>query len=265
MIESGPYSTYPHLIDHLKASGRDEIPNILLTHIHLDHAGAAWAFAQNGSQVYLHEKGYSHMHNPEKLWSSAQRIYGDQMDTLWGKMEGIPEDKLNIVEDRQVLSFGSIQIEALYTPGHAIHHFSWKLGDEIFTGDVAGVKIHGGPVMPPCPPPDINIEHWLESIALLRSLKPKALHLTHFGRVKAVAEHLDQLESVLWEWADWIKPYYEQEEPQDKVVPLFQEYVRNQLIRQGQNEHGIEKYEAANPSWMSVAGLYRYWHKKLTV
>jgi glyoxylase-like metal-dependent hydrolase (beta-lactamase superfamily II) len=263
LIESGPYSTHDHLRSRLKEQQVKQIQHVVLSHIHLDHAGAAWAFAKEGAKIYLQEKGYRHMHNPDKLLASAKMIYQDQMDTLWGHMEGIPEDRLKVVSHEEQIKVGAIELTALYTPGHAVHHLAWEYEDVIFTGDVAGVKIEGGPVVPPCPPPDINIEDWIESIQLIRHRKPRKLMLTHFGEITAIDEHLEHLEQTLWDWAAWMRPYYEANKDQKEVVPLFQQYVSRQLEEHGVNPEGIRKYEAANPSWMSVAGLYRYWKKKL--
>jgi len=263
LIESGPHSTLSTLLEQLNSHGIEKVDQVLLTHIHLDHAGAAWALAEKGADIYLHEKGIKHLNNPEKLMASATRIYGDEMDRFWGEMHGIPEEKLIAVDHKTELSFDELKITALYTPGHAVHHLAWQMGDVIFTGDVAGVKISNGPVVPPCPPPDINLEDWLNSIDIIRKEKPSALYLTHFGPVRNVTEHLDNLETMLWDWAHWIKPRYENEENQQDVVPEFQAYVAGQLRQAGVDDSTIEIYEAANPSWMSVAGLFRYWHKKL--
>jgi hypothetical protein len=134
----------------------------------------------------------------------------------------------------------------------------------IFTGDVGGVRIKGGLVEPPCPPPDINVEDWQQSIRLLRSLKPQALYLTHFGRIEDVDTHLDRLEEQLTNWADWIKKSMGKGESAEEMLPRFQEYVAGQLREKGADEKTIKQYEAANPSWMSVAGLMRYWKKKET-
>ena len=126
---------------------------------------------------------------------------------------------------------------------------------------MAGVKIGKGIVVPPCPPPDIDIEAWVESINLLRSLKLSAIYLTHFVLITDIDEHLDSLENRLWDWAKWIKPYLGTE--MKEVVPKFEAYVVQQLKENGLDSEGLDQYEKANPAWMSVAGLMRYWKKKL--
>ena len=264
LIETGPASTYDQLSRGVSKCGHsiDEIKHVLLTHIHFDHAGAAWKLAEAGAKIYVHPFGVPHLASPEKLWNSASQIYGDDMDRLWGKMKPIPANQLVSVEDKQELEFGTTKIKSLHTPGHAVHHIAWKMGDIIFTGDVAGVKIAGGPVMPPCPPPDINLEEWKKSLAIIKSEKPKELYLTHFGIIDVVDYHLDSLSYMLDDWAEWIKPYFEKNVDQSEVVPLFMEYSKSQFLREGCSKEQIQTYEYANPSWMSVAGLYRYWKLK---
>lgn len=263
LIETGPHSTFAQLQRQLSIHGYQvaDIKHVLLTHIHLDHAGAAWAFAKAGAQVYVHPTGYAHLADPSKLMDSARRIYQDQMDTLWGDMQAIPADQLRTVENGETLQIGDTKIIAHHTPGHAIHHIAWQIEDTLFTGDVAGVCIVGDVVVPPCPPPDIHIEDWLQSIALMRAIAPKRLLLTHYGQVTQVSHHLDQLTGILLAWRDWIKPYYDAATPAEEIVPAFQDYVANYLISKGIDKKGLVQYEYANPSWMSVAGLLRYWKK----
>lgn len=264
LIESGPYSTFLSLKDAIEKAGFrvSDIRHVLLTHIHFDHAGAAWALAEQGATVYVHPLGAKHLARPEKLWESAKRIYQDDMDRLWGKMQPIPEAQLRVVGHRETISLGDTQIQAYHTPGHAIHHIAYQLEEAVFTGDVGGVRIAGGLVEPPCPPPDIQVEDWQKSIKLLRSLNPRVLYLTHFGQVEEVDAHLDRLESQLVDWADWVKKKVEEGQSVEETIPQFQEYVAHQLREQGADQELIQQYEAANPSWMSVTGLMRYWKKK---
>jgi glyoxylase-like metal-dependent hydrolase (beta-lactamase superfamily II) len=265
LFETGPYSTFKELEKELNRCGTsiENIKHVFITHIHFDHAGAAWALAAQGADIYLHPVGKKHMHDPSRLYQSAKRIYQDKMDYLWGKMEGIPEAQLKTVEHEAVIQIGGVSIKALHTPGHASHHVAWKIGDEIIVGDVGGVKINNGVVVAPCPPPDIDVALWQQSIQLLSKENASALYLTHFGKITNVDTHLKQLEQQLLDWANWMKLRFEQGIPQEQVTPEFQCYVREQLIASGVtiNEE-LEKYEKANPAWMSVAGLMRYWEKQ---
>ena len=202
------------------------------------------------------------MLNPEKLLASATMIYGDQMDALWGEMKEINDQNLRVVEHLEVLEIDGKTFTSLHTPGHAKHHIAWQHQNLIFTGDVAGVKIEKGPVVPPCPPPDINIEDWKNSIDLILERNPKKLVLTHFGEIKAVRPHLNELRDILDDWSAWMKEKWEQGLSNDEITPLFMEYTSGQLRSKGVSDMGIKQYEAANPSWMSVAGLVRYWKKR---
>lgn len=264
LIETGPETTFDNLKKAIAAKGFDwkEVNHVLLTHIHFDHAGAAWKFAENGAKIYVHPIGLPHMNNPEKLWNSAKRIYQDDMERLWGEMKPIDKDLLVGVEDGDKLDIGGVKIKAFYTPGHAVHHNAFKVGDVIFTGDVAGVKINNGPVVPPCPPPDINVEAWKKSIATLKTENPKALYLAHYGKVAHPVEHLNALEEILDDWAQWMKPHYNAKESPEKITPEFVKYTQDKLREKGVSEEDIEKYEKGNPSYMSVTGLLRYWKLK---
>lgn len=264
LIETGPHSTFEKLAEGIEKAGyrQTDIKHVFLTHIHLDHAGAAWAFAEAGAHIYLHPFGAKNMEDPSRLMESARRIYQDSMDELWGEMKPIPADQLIQVADQQSFTIGDLTIKSHHTPGHAKHHIAWQVEDVIFTGDVAGVKIDEGPVVPPCPPPDINLEDWKQSIGLLKNLKPTALYLTHFSKIDNVNEHLTRLEIILDDWANWVKDKMIEGLSNDEMVPLFMTYTAEQLRAAGVDELKIKLYEAANPSWMSVAGLVRYWTKR---
>jgi len=266
LVESGPYSTFPTLVKQVKAVGfaPTDIRHVLLTHIHFDHAGAAWALAQHGAQIFVHPFGAGHLAQPEKLWNSAKRIYQDDMERLWGDMQPVASEKITAVDHEQPLVIGDTTFRAWHTPGHASHHIAWQQDDVVFTGDVAGVRISEADkiVEPPCPPPDINVEDWLDSIKTIRLLDPKALYLTHYGRLEDVDWHLNELERRLIEWSNWIKAKMEMGQRAEETVPEFKRWVANQLRYEGVSDHAIQQYEAANPSWMSVSGLMRYWKKK---
>lgn len=264
IVDSGPETVFEHFKKAFRQKGFhwQEVKHVLLTHIHFDHAGAAWKFAENGAKIYVHPIGLPHMENPEKLWNSAKRIYQDDMQRLWGEMRPIAAEQLVAVEDGQVFTIGGLTFTAHYTPGHAVHHNAYQLGRALFTGDVAGVKINEGPVVPPCPPPDINLEAWKLSIAKMRSLKPEVLYLAHYNGVKAVEQHLSDLEKILDDWAGWMKPHFENNARAEDITPQFVQYTQEQLRQKGVGEEDVQRYERGNPSFMSVTGLLRYWKLK---
>jgi glyoxylase-like metal-dependent hydrolase (beta-lactamase superfamily II) len=223
LVECGPYSTYPTLVKALTEhqTSPEEIKAVFLTHIHFDHAGAAWAFAKLGALIYVHPAGAGHLAQPERLYNSARMIYGNRMDTLWGEMQPIDPELIIQPAHQEVIKMGEHTFTALHTPGHASHHIAWGMQvvssnqKELFTGDAAGVTIDGGPVQPPCPPPDINIEDWKKSIQIMRDFEPDLLHLTHYGTVNEPIKHLQDLEDQLVAWSQWILPYFEAQTPQD--------------------------------------------------
>lgn len=259
LVESGPYSTHENLLTALDKQGVDpaSVHTLLLTHIHFDHAGAAWWWARQGTQVYVHPRGLRHMIDPERLYNSARQIYGERMEELWGKMEAIDPERIQSVDDRQQLTIGGKQWVAHHTPGHASHHIAWQLDDAVFTGDVGGCRIGDGPVVPPCPPPDIDQKAWGESIDRLRSLHATTCYLTHYGHISNTDEHLTELKNRLDRYFEWMEPYYQKGAEPETIVPLFKKYVTEELTTAGVEEKDLQSYLAANPPYMSVVGILR--------
>lgn len=263
LIETGPSIYYKNIRESLNKINIDikKVENILVTHIHLDHSGGAWKFAQNGSKIYVHPKGSKHLISPEKLMLSASRIYGNDMERLWGKVDKINSDQVISVEDNEIIKVGSLEFKALHTPGHASHHISWQFDETIFTGDVAGAKIHNGPVLPACPPPDIDLEKWEDSLKILEKENPKKIYLTHFGEHKNVKNHIDELRLSLSDWSLWIKENRTIFFDNEILTKKFNEYVYKKMRAANISDELINQYYAANPPYMSVAGLKRYWEK----
>ena len=190
LIDPGPGSTLEALLDGLAG----QAPRVIaLTHIHLDHAGATGALIERfpEAEVWVHERGARHMVDPSRLLDSARRLYGDDMDRLWGAMTAVPEGSLRVLGGGERLD----GFEVAYTPGHASHHVSYWHPDSgcAFTGDVAGVRIGSGQAFAPTPPPDIDLELWRDSLEVLAAWRPRRLCPTHFGDFDDVDEHLRQL------------------------------------------------------------------------
>ena len=257
LIECGPESCLKNLKNEIKKNGEDvkNIKHVFLTHIHLDHAGAAWWFAKQGANIYVHPFGERHLVNPEKLISSAEIIYGNNMKRLWGDIKAINENKVIPVKDKERIKINDMEIKALHTPGHAKHHISWVIGDSIFTGDVVGAKINNGPLVPACPPPDINIKEWEKSLEIIKKENPKYLYFTHFGKFSYKKSEVIDLQNTLKEWLKWVKKNEDIKEPIliEKFKKYFNKSLKNKLI----DEETIEQYCIANPPYMSILGLKR--------
>ncbi|MEM9981520.1 MAG: MBL fold metallo-hydrolase, partial [Bacteroidota bacterium] len=175
----------------------------------------------------------------------------------------IPPNQVHEVAHEQAINIGNTTVKSWHTPGHAVHHIAWQLDQHLFAGDVAGIRIENGMVVPPCPPPDIHVEDWQHSLKVIRDLTLTDMYLTHFGKVTDIDPHLKALEENLLTWARWVKPHFEAGKKPVEVVSAFQQFVREELIKNNVPQHLLGQYESANPAFMSVAGLMRYWKKKL--
>lgn len=266
LVDCGPESIFNHTVAGLRAQGLrpEDVTHVFVTHIHFDHAGAAWRWAEEyGATICVHPKGAPHLADPTKLLASATKIFGDQMGYLWGDMRAVRADKLRVVQDNETVEAGGTIFTALDTPGHAQHHHAWWLERErtLFTGDVMGVVIDGGPCLPPCPAPDIHIETWLQSLQRIMALRPQRVFLTHFGEVDDPTKRLNELVERLLDWAEWIAEELKIGMPEEKIVPLFEQRVRGELKLAGLSDDLLDTYEQADPAAMSVGGLARYWRK----
>ena len=264
LVESGPGSTVSALEKALAAHGYTlrDITHVFLTHIHLDHAGAAGFLASHGAQVFVHPVGAPHMLNPEKLIASATRIYGDLMQPLWGDFLPVPADKLTLLEDNQDVVVGSLRFVALHTPGHAEHHFAYQFEDLWFSGDVGAVRIPGHRYMRlPMPPPEFHLEKWRESVARLQKVGFKRIAPTHFGIFEDVAWHLQTILRNLDEVERWLLETMPAEPAEDVLRDKFVDWMESQGRAEGLGDEEIEAYRLANPLAMSANGLQRYWKK----
>jgi len=274
LFDTGPESTFDNVAAELRKVGfaPKDVRHVFLSHIHFDHAGAAWRFAQLGATVYVHPRGAPHLIDPAKLIESATRIFGDDMQKLWGRIAPVAAERVKVVQDTEVVRVSPFEVRAIATPGHASHHHVYQWEDNVFGGDIAGVRIGGGPPIPPFVPPELHIESWHESIAKIRALNPASLYLPHFGRVDgSVSAHLDTLDERVIRWSEWFRDKLleirnQKSEIRNALVAEFAKYEHDDLIAGSSSlvtDHSslISDYEAADPSYMAVSGAIRYWQK----
>jgi glyoxylase-like metal-dependent hydrolase (beta-lactamase superfamily II) len=268
IVDPGPSSTLPALRAALAASGlaMRDVTALLLTHIHLDHAGATGTLVRENPalRVYVHERGAPHLVDPSKLLASATMLYGDAMDRLWGEVLPVPAGSLAILKGGERIEEGGRAFEVAYTPGHASHHVSYFNGDTgiAFVGDTAGIKIvENGYVLPPTPPPDINLEIWEQSLRTIESWHPETLFLTHFGPHGAAGAHIAELRDHLALAADLVRQSLARDETDAQREIWFSEELRRELRRRLADAEG-RLYEIAGRLDLSWRGLARYWRKK---
>jgi glyoxylase-like metal-dependent hydrolase (beta-lactamase superfamily II) len=264
LFDTGPESTFANVAQQLHAVGFDakDVRHVFLSHIHFDHAGAAWRFAELGATVYVHPRGAPHLIDPSRLIDSATRIYGPEMEKLWGRFAPISEQRVKVMQDMDIVQVGSLEVRAIATPGHASHHNVYQWEDNVFGGDVAGVQLGDGPPVPPFVPPELHIEAWQESIDKIRALKAKKLYLPHFGLVEGpVSAHLDALSERIDRWAVWFRDRIRGGQDAQQLTSAFAEYLAKELREEGATEGEIEDYECADPSFMAVGAAVRYWQK----
>jgi glyoxylase-like metal-dependent hydrolase (beta-lactamase superfamily II) len=249
LIDPGPASCLEVLLGALE----DRPRALLLTHIHLDHAGATGSLVKRWPdlEVYVHEQGAPHLAHPARLLESAQRLYGDDMERLWGEFLPVPEANLHVLSGGEKLFNG--RFEVAYTPGHASHHVSYRHEQTAFVGDVAGVRITPETLtVPPTPPPDIDIEGWHASIDQLLRWKPERLAMTHFGANDDIGGQLADLADRLDTWAALVHT---------EDLQTFVGIVEGEIERGASAAHRVAYKQAAPPEQI-YAGLERYWRKR---
>jgi glyoxylase-like metal-dependent hydrolase (beta-lactamase superfamily II) len=251
LVDPGPESSIDTVIDAL---GDEEPRALLLTHIHLDHAAATGALVRRWPdlEVYVHERGAPHLIDPSKLLASAERLYGEMMQTLWGEILPVPEANVKALSGGET----ALGMKVAYTPGHASHHVCYlhEESGTAFTGDVAAVRIPpSNLVVPPTPPPDIDIELWEGSIGTVEKWAPERLALTHFGAVDNPPEHLATVRERLREEAGLAR---------DLSEDAYEQHHRERVIEALGKETAAELLQAVPPQYQ-WRGLNRYWRKKL--
>lgn len=267
LVDPGPTSCLATLERGLQRSGIgwSDVTTILLTHIHLDHAGSVGTLVRTHPhlRVFVHERGAPHMVDPTKLLDSATRLYGDRMGVLWGEVAPVPAGSLVVLSGGERVEAGGRTFDVAYTPGHASHHVSYfdASSGVAFVGDTAGICIDGGYVLPPTPPPDIDLERWNESIARIEAWNPSTLFLTHFGPAPSVRPHLQDLQEHLHVLAEMVRATLNEPGSDEERSARFADTLRHEL-RRHMSEAQITSYPVAAPFEQLWFGLARYWRKR---
>jgi glyoxylase-like metal-dependent hydrolase (beta-lactamase superfamily II) len=247
LFDCGPTTTIPALKGGLADQGLElnDLRHLLLSHIHLDHAGAAGALVREhpALQVHVSEIGAPHLIEPERLERSARRLYGDSFDTLWGELAPVPRENVHVAGERV------LGLDCFPTPGHASHHVSYLDRDgTLYSGDAAGVRIQPGrAVLPPTPPPEFDLAAWQKTLEELGRRDPQRLALIHFGIAEDPQRHLAELSIELYDWADFVRGGASEDE--------FVAYVHAELADAGES---VEDWDGAMPLWQSYRGLKRW-------
>jgi glyoxylase-like metal-dependent hydrolase (beta-lactamase superfamily II) len=251
LFDCGPTSCVQALKSGLRE--RDlaltDLRHLLLSHIHLDHAGAAGVLVREHPALVVHvsEVGAPHLVDPSRLEASARRLYGDHFDALWGELVPVPAENIRVVQERVV------GLECFPAPGHARHHVCYLADDgTLHAGDAAGVRIQPDPiVLPPTPPPDFDLDAWFRTIEEIERRTPERLALIHFGVFDDVARQLGELRDRLQAWTAWVRDGLSEEE--------FSRRLRESLLEEGEGD--VDEYERAMPFWQSYSGLKHFLDK----
>jgi glyoxylase-like metal-dependent hydrolase (beta-lactamase superfamily II) len=252
LFDCGPTSCLDTLEAGLQERGLElrDLRHLLLSHIHLDHAGAAGVLVrrQPDLQVHVSEIGAPHLVDPSRLERSARRLYGEAFDPLWGELAPVPEANVHVVGERV------LDLDCFPSPGHASHHVCYLAGDgTLYAGDAAGVRIQPhGTVLPPTPPPELDPDAWAATLDEIERRGPERLALVHFGVSDDVGVHLAQLRRRLADWVERVGAGMSEQE--------FDEAARADV--QDDGDAAVDEYARAMPFWQSYAGLKRYWDKQ---
>lgn len=266
LIDPGPGSTLEALLTGVRTAGFDaqDLTHILLTHVHLDHAGGTGSLLRHAprARVLAHLLGAPHLLDTSKLVASAQRIYGARLSSLWGEIASVPAEHMQTLAGNETLHVAGRSLEVRYTPGHAAHHviFFDAHSGELFAGDVAGVRLPGiSVVRPPTPPPDLDLEAWSASLDLVQRVCPDVLYLGHYGAVTDIPAHVSSLREHLYAWGDLVLQAMNEGKTEEEITTLLINQATPELSRASRTSHDAVRYEIASNFPMTVQGYLRYW------
>ena len=266
IVETGPTTCIDGLTNGLAAHGvaHEDVRQVFLTHIHLDHAGASGHLAEllPNATFHVHEVGYPHLVDPSKLVRSATRIYEARMDELWGETRPVPEDRVVTLKGAgEEIEAAGGRLVAHDTPGHAYHHLAYLEPESgaLFAGDVAGIRLPGQSyVRPPTPPPEIDVDAWIKSVNVIRNVAPSSLCPTHFGRYDDVERHLSELEQRLQDWLLFVEERMDEGEGREEISIQLETKGDEEMLASGAGTEETERYELAGNYEMLTDGIMRY-------
>jgi glyoxylase-like metal-dependent hydrolase (beta-lactamase superfamily II) len=269
LVDPGPTSCLPMLEEGLRERGLTlrDVRALLLTHIHLDHAGAAGTIVERvpAIRVHVHERGAPHMIDPARLLASATRLYGAEMDTLWGAFLPVPAANVNVLTGGERIAAAGTSLHVAYTPGHAKHHVSYldETTGVAYVGDTGGIRVSGDFLLAPTPPPDIDLAAWQASLDTIDAWRPVSLFLTHFGVVTGAKAHLMRFRETLATQAEAVRQSLTAGNTDEERTRVFVEQMRRE-VRKAMPEHEALATELAAPFDQLWQGLERYWKKQIT-
>ena len=269
LVDPGPTSCLPALEAGLRQRGLTlrDVRALLITHIHLDHAGAVGTIVERvpSIRVHVHERGAPHMVDPAKLLASATRLYGDQMDVLWGAFLPVPAANVNVLLGGERIATAGTTLQVAYTPGHAKHHVSYldETTGVAYVGDTGGIRVSDDYLIAPTPPPDIDLAAWRDSLTTIDTWQPVSLFLTHFGVVTGAKAHLARFRETLTAQAEAVRQSLTAGSSDEERTRVFVERMRRE-VRKAMPEHEARATELAAPFDQLWQGLERYWKKQIT-
>ena len=262
LIETGPESTLDRLVAGLAAQGLspEDLCGLFVTHVHLDHAGAAGWFAARGVDVHVHTRGARHLIDPGRLLESARSVYQDRFDGLWGGLTPAPAERVKALADGDSVEIAGLTVKAHDTPGHAFHHHAFSIGGTIFTGDAAGARLGGSPYLSvTSAPPQFHLEHTLASLDKLAGLLPERLFLTHFGEVTDAAGHLAAYRDAVALTAEFVRQRIEEGFAGEALAVAYEAFQLEQADRLGMDPRLWPDYQVINGSEMCADGIRHFW------
>ena len=265
LLETGPESTRESLLVAMKERGMipQDLAAVFVTHIHLDHAGAAGWFAREGVPVYVHTKGARHLIEPSRVVESARLVYGKRFDSLWGEMIPAPEAFVRPLEDGAVVEIAGLKVAAIETPGHAFHHHAFSVGGDLFAGDAAGARLGENPYTAvTSAPPQFHLEHTLESIDKLIACGAERLFLTHFGVVPDASEHLLAYRDAVEMNAEFIRQRLLEGFDSSSLSVAYEAFQLEQAFRAGLPRAVWSQYQEINGAAMCAEGMRLFWEKR---